>query len=1097
MFSPVPLRLAFATLCLHLAAHAGEPSVDAGFLIYPEGETSANPRIPWIAPETTSDGQGRVMEVEALFRYHFGPFVTFGGETGGRLTATIRDNPRHKAHDLITLIDGDRRLSFSVTQKHVGKLPGLSYSRGTRTIGETRYPESLVPSAWKRIELRWNTGSATLTDSAGASLSLALPADFRPTAVEVSTRAVDELTLQGEGSLTLDWESGYAARVAPRDATEGPTLVRTLGFDTYIISRDGGQRDFPMLQVLNGDARERDQTVALSLRGEVGQSAVTWEQRIRVPARSGALAAIEFPADLPSDIYHLTIDAPGAVIAENDRRKHFLHARSSGDTGPVVPKFGLHDTDRKTFGFWPDTLPIHLYHVYARWGFTYGPGWETTNALPHDAAVEELNWNPVMDWGFKLPGLTPLVSLNSLPDNDWMRAREYEPARMKSYPWGKIGGFPRIDRYVEFVKNLVARYKGQKPLYEIENEPMAYLGGILPEDYADISRATAAAIRKTDPEARIYGISGTGHFQPWMKKAFAAGASEGLDGVTIHTYVTPRQPEAAQLPLKLTEIRDIIKETGRPLSLLNSETGTYIALRETVDRPITPERLDDLVRQGVEPFFKTDGWPNRAVDENSGAISFVRNAIYNFLSGTEYFTFFGWNDQWPIKNWWGVSRQSGFALVSASKDGERTPGLHTLALSVLTQQLKSARHLEGIPVEESGATGAIFPTTGGGQVAVLWSVEGTRNIMVQSPAADLVAVSLYGQDIPVSRSATGLARLVVGTEPVYLHSSRPGLAVLPSPVIAIGSDIVAPGTLSFTLVNRGSADWAGRLDFAAPEGWRVDATDRSFRVPQGERAPIRVAYKPAPGTPTGTHLIEARITLPGGEPFAFPIPVKIRPFFTVPAAASTFDWQSPAAWQAIQPTHDLAQPEQVVVGQAPPLASLQEERYWKGPRELSAKLRFAHDAKHLYLYAEVTDANFRLPARWPGVLGSSLEVFLDQRPPSAGRGTAAYGPGVTQLAVLPAQGDAPPELHQFTATKHGELAGISSAGGPLPGQGYWVALRLPLAPGALENGMGIDVGVNGPPAGGQDGRKNQLMLFGTASNSSDASSFGSASFETR
>jgi hypothetical protein len=1102
MFLRLSVPLALLCLCIQPALHATASDSTQSFLIYPEGDTSANPRIPWIAPEPAPDGQGHVMEIDAVFRYQFGAFIGFDDKAdSGRLTASVRDNPRHKAHDLITLIDGDRRLSFSVTQKSAGKLPGLTYSENGRIVAQTRLPSALPSSNWSILDLRWDTGSATLMNPAGEPLVIPLPKGFHPTALEVSVQAVDDLTVNGQGTFTLDWENGYVARVSPRavsTASNAPahSLIRPLGFDTYVISRDASQRDFPMLEVLNGSSRSHNYAVSFSLQGEVSQTALTWKQQVKVPAQSGKVVAIDFPALLPSDIYHLSISSPDATLEKNDRRKNFLYAEPAG-TGPSIPKFGLHDTDRKTFGFWPDTLPINLYHVYARWRYTYGPAWETSNALSSDTPPEELNWNPIIEWALKRPGLTPFVSLQSLPDTNWMRAREYEPARMKSYPWGKIGGFPDLDHYAAFIKTLAARYKGRVPFYEIENEPMAYLGGILPEDYAAIARTTTAAIHETDPAARVFGISGTGNFQSWMEKTFKAGAADGLDGVSIHTYVTPRQPETAMLPQKLAEIRDIMHGTGRPLALLNSETGTYIALREEVDRRISPARLDELVKQGIEPFFKTDGWPNRAVDEHSGAISFIRNATYNFLSGAEYFTFFGWNDEWPIKNWWGVRRQSGFALVSASKDNERTPGLHTLAIAVLTQQLRTARHAEGVTIGESGVTGAIFPTTDGGEVAVLWSVQGTRNILVQNRESAITAVSLFGQEIPVETfGKAGLTRLIVGAEPIYVRSAHAGLHVLPSPVIAIAADVVAPGTLSFTLVNRGSTDWIGQMDFTAPEGWRIQVANKTFMVPTGERKAIRVAYESAPETTIGTHIVEAHVTLPEGQPFAFPIPVKIRPFLTVPFAQAKFDWQKPSGWQAVGPVHDLSNPEQVVIGQAPLLASLQEERYWKGPSELSAKLRFAQDSEALYIYAEVTDANFQPPSRWPGVLGSCVEVFLDQRAPGAGRGTAAYGSGVTQLVVRPTTGDEPPAVHQFT-TKQGLIEGITSAGGPLDGRGYWIALRIPLAPASLQNGVGLDIGVNGPPAGGANGRKNQMMLFGTSANSSDASGFGTASFEVR
>jgi hypothetical protein len=172
---------------------------------------------------------------------------------------------------------------------------------------------------------------------------------------------------------------------------------------------------------------------------------------------------------------------------------------------------------------------------------------------------------------------------------------------------------------------------------------------------------------------------------------------------------------------------------------------------------------------------------------------------------------------------------------------------------------------------------------------------------------------------------------------------------------------------------------------------------------------------------------------------------------------------------------------------APLLASLQEEQYWKGPNELSGEAKIAADGKDLFVYLQVKDANQRPPKEWPGVLGSSVEIFLDRRPADAGLGSPTYGKGVSQL-VVNAPGTA--ELWEPTA-KLGMLEGVEVAGAGLEKGKYWIALRIPRSPrtDASPESFGFDIGINGPPARG-DGRKTQIMLFGTATNNKDASAFG-------
>jgi len=1055
-----------------------EQAPNSSLVIFPDGETSANPRIACIPPVKRDDGAGQIMDVEAVFRYSFAPFVQF--PQGGSLTCELRDNPKRKAYVMLALEDGDRRLALEIQRTADGKKPRLVYSIAGREAASAVLPSSL-PMTWAEAEIRWNAQQAELILPGKGGVSLKLPQALDPNVISLQIAAVDQLKLQGDGSFGLDWENSYAATVIPQ-AASSDLQAKLLGFDTYFVSEDTAKRDCPYLHLLNGSDQERLVTVDFVLLGEISAYSEKWSKSFRVPPRSSVTEFIVFPRALSSDVYHFRA-ASDALKFQGSDTKHFVFA-SVGAGGKPIPKFGLHDSDRATFGFWPDTLPITLAHQYLRWAYVYGPAWEPEVDTTATTPVEELNWNPRIDWVIR-QGLTPFVSLLSCPDTVWMREKEYE-GKMKVYPWGKIGGFPNLTRYREFIEIVAARYKGRVPMYEVENEPNAWMGGMPAEDYSGIARTAAEAIRANDPGARIFGISGTGSFVPWMRQVFKAKGASGLTGVSIHTYVTPRLPEAALLPEKLAEVNEVIKSSGQPLELINSETGTFVSLRETVDRPIAKERLEELIQQGVSPFFQAKGWPNNAVDERSGAISITRNALFNFLAGAEYFTFFGWNDRWPKPDWWGQPGEACFALISASRDGERTPSRYTLAIGVLTEQLKAAILPQGKALHKGGVTGGLFPTSDGGEVAMLWSAQGKRSVVIEYPDTGIEGVSLFGQKLALPSSGkTGQTRLEIGEEPIYLHTTKPGLQLLPSPVISVTSDI--SGGFSFTLVNHYDLSWKGAVTFSNEKDWKTTPAEVAFSLEKNQRVSFQARCEIPAGTPKGTYSMTASLILPDGEPFVFPVAIQVRPTVVIARVAEGFDWRNPDRWKGQIPLA-LDQADQVVVGQPPLLASLQEERFWKGSNELSAQARFASDGRSLFVYLIVTDANHRTPQKWPGVLGSSVELFLDQRTGKS-LGQAAYGPGVTQLLIRPPSSTDPePTLHQATE-KFGALPGVQSAGGELRDGKYWVALSVPLAtPG---ESFGLDVGINGPPKEGL-GRKSQIMLFGGASNGSDASQFGSA-----
>ncbi len=779
-----------------------------------------------------------------------------------------------------------------------------------------------------------------------------------------------------------------------------------------------------------------------------------------------------------------------------------LRAESRRAGGPA--KFGLHDSARNHFGAWPDALPVALSTNYVSWGVVMGPPWVKDAGMNADTPPEECNWNDRVDWAIG-QGLTPYVSLGSEPDYDWARARDYPPEHMRKLPFGTLGGFPNLERYRKFVHAVALRYKGKVHFYEVENEPMAH-AGITPADYVQIARAVFEEVHAVDPDAKVFGICGTGDFVPWMTQVFALGGAKFLDGVSVHTYVTPNMPEKAGLSGKLAAVDKLIAGAGKPMPVINSETGTYIALREAAGHAIAPARLAELIKAGAPNLAVKAGWPFHAMDERSAGTSVVRNAVYNFLAKAEYFTFFGYNPAWPPAGWAsGASLFSGehgvddacWAMISAAKDGERTPSLFTLAVAELTEQMKGADATQGKPVNEGGLLGGIFPKANGGEVAVLWSPAGERSALLEAPDAQMEIVSMLGGDTTqaAANGATpGRFQITVGEEPVYVHVQHAGLHLLPSPVMAVAQDL--SGTRNgfhFTLVNTSTQPWQGSIALTGPDGWKVTLDPPAFSLQPGQRLAVKGACETPDGTKKGSYTVAAKTTLPDGSPFEFPVGVDIRPSLTIPNVDAAFAWDQPSSWPAITPVAKIDQPDQVAVGRPPLLASLQEEKYWAGPQELSGEVRLASSPDNLLVHVEVQDANMKLSPSWPGVQGSCVELFVDGRTPAAGLGQPAFGPGVHQLLIEPSDGAARTLRVSDSAGKSSPLAGVTATGARGADGKYWMAIAIPWRalgqPRASDQPFGFDLGIDGPTKDGGK-RKSQMMLFGTATDNVDASNFG-------
>jgi hypothetical protein len=1068
------------------------------FRLYPRSDEVNNPRVPAVPP-TDQGGVGLAMGVETDFVYEFAPYVDLAG--AGHAELLVRDNPRRDGKNVISLRGDTLEVTLRIAPAGAGRALQLVLSHGGKMVKTVALGETWG-AKWKPVRLVWGDGRITVAVAGVDVGATDLPAGFAPSRVALESWLVDELKLSGRGEFSLGWENGYAADVVP-DPSGEVAVVRLMGFDTYAVEDRPAARDFPMIQFLNGTVGKREAALAFTLRGEVSGTNFSWTQPVTADASSTVMDAIKFPEVLPSDVYHLRVKANGLGREFEEERHFFVARRRNEPAGPG--KFGLHDSGNRVFGSWPDALGIDFAHTYSYWGYVVGPAWvKDFNGgfgIDPETPPAEWAWSPKLDWIIG-QGLTPYVSLQSEPFLDWMRDRKYPKQKLRKYYWGERGGFPKLDLYRQFVHAMAERYKGRVLHYEVENEPNAGgSDGIPPEDYVPIAQAVYEEVKAVDPTAQVYGICGTGNFVPWMKTVFASGGAQWMDGVSIHTYVTPQLPEQANLPGKLAEVRSLIKKSGRDLSLINSETGTYIAPREQVDRPISDERLKELIEARTPTITVVAGWPNYALTEREGSLSIVRNAIYNFLGGAERFVFFGWNPKWPDLDWMKESQRNsgggGFALISATADGVRTPGRQTLAVGVLTTQLEGAIVKGGRAIDENGVLGGVFSKQNGGEVAVLWSSLGKRSILLETTDAELEIVSLFGQSrvssSPVGADGKCLHSVVLDEEPVYVHTKRPGIAIQPSPVISVRQVNRDDGgvQVEFTLINRSDKPWNDRVELVSEHGWMFKPGTQDIKLPVSGRASYVFAAQPPQQADRQMRTAEGRLRLPDGTPFSFPIGLVAKP---VVKLAVLPDQVSRSAFEQLATPGGrlrLDKPEQVMVGRSPQLTSIQEEQYWKGPAELSAEVKIGSNARGLYVYLDVTDVQPHLPENWPGVAGAAVELFFDFRKAGSGFGTA-FGRGAYQVVLKPALENGGEVAIWNASSAKGELKGTEAQGGVTP-RGYWVMFHIPWESIGRQPGdtspFGFDAAIDGAtPAGG--GRKSQMMLFGTGANNQNTSGYG-------
>jgi len=429
-----------------------------------------------------------------------------------------------------------------------------------------------------------------------------------------------------------------------------------------------------------------------------------------------------------------------------------------------------------------------------------------------------------------------------------------------------------------------------------------------------------------------------------------------------------------------------------------------------------------------------------------------------------------------------------------------TPSLHTLACGVAMAQMEGVvQPGKSSIVNQDGVYGGLFEKASGGQLAVLWSVGGRRTIALRCASQDIDACTLFGKASKLhaeGKDGAFVHRVELDAQPVYLHLSKPGFEISPSPVIGLERSFAGATErqVKFTLVNRSQAKWSGAVEFSSSEGIVFKPQKVEFTLEAGARQAVAAICAPPDGLSRGAHVAEAATTLPDGSRFVFPLEVDVRPGFVVKRLPEDFSLQSLAAWKAGADALSIDRPEQVAIGRPPEMTSLQEERYWKGPDELSAKILSGCNSKGLFIRVDVRDRNKGPLKTWPGVEGSCVELFFDLRSPAAGLGSPSYGKEVAQLIVKPPlkEGEKA-EIWAPPFNTDAKFSAVECAGASLDASSYWIGVFVPWtlagANGAKPEAIGFDAAIDGPPANAI-GRKSQAIMFGGASNNRDASGFG-------
>jgi hypothetical protein len=124
----------------------------------------------------------------------------------------------------------------------------------------------------------------------------------------------------------------------------------------------------------------------------------------------------------------------------------------------------------------------------------------------------------------------------------------------------------------DYVKTLIARYKGKIQWYEVWNEPdglWCWKHGANGKEYGEFVKATACAAKAGNADAKIIGGSTCIRSIEWLNDVFSTGAGASMDALTYHAYT----PDEASSFNRVRALKGLCHAHNPAMEIIQGETG--------------------------------------------------------------------------------------------------------------------------------------------------------------------------------------------------------------------------------------------------------------------------------------------------------------------------------------------------------------------------------------------------------------------------------------------------------------------------------------------------------------------------------------------
>ena len=120
---------------------------------------------------------------------------------------------------------------------------------------------------------------------------------------------------------------------------------------------------------------------------------------------------------------------------------------------------------------------------------------------------------------------------------------------------------PQLEPWLAYIRAVVARYKGQIHNWEVWNEPNIGFWLSSNEEYVKLLKETYKAVKSVDPTARVVMGGVAGSPTQYVEMLYKGGCKDFMDVINIHPYQYPTIPEHG-MEQQVRGIQEVMRKYG-------------------------------------------------------------------------------------------------------------------------------------------------------------------------------------------------------------------------------------------------------------------------------------------------------------------------------------------------------------------------------------------------------------------------------------------------------------------------------------------------------------------------------------------------------